>query len=82
MKHIYKLLLILFLSISVCANCQNIKRRGETSIKKEIEYDIEHIKYKEEYVDNNGVKHADYFTRCGDTIALYEWKIDVSIIKK
>lgn len=82
MKHFYKILPFLFLYMSVCANCQNVKLSSKDTLKNKIEYDIEHIKYKEVYVDYNGVKHTNYFTRCGDTIALYDWRINVSIIKK
>ena len=82
MKNIFKLLLISYLSMPVYANCQNIIQYSKDSLKNELGYDIEHIKYIEMYVDNNGVKQTNYFTRCGDTIALFDWRIDISLIKK
>jgi hypothetical protein len=82
MKNLYKLLLVLYLFMPVCVSCQSVTQMREDSLKKEIGYDIKHIKYIETYIDNNGVKHSNYFTRRGDTIALYDWKIDISIIKK
>lgn len=82
MKNLYKYLLILYLFMPVCVNCQNVTQSREDSLKKEIGYDINHIKYIETYIDNNGVKHSNYFTRRGDTIVLYDWGIDTSIIRK
>jgi hypothetical protein len=82
MKYINILFLITYLSLPSCASCQNIIKNSKDSLENEIGYDIEHIKYIEMYVDNSGEKHTNYFTRCGDTIALYDWRIDSSIIKK
>lgn len=82
MKDTFKLFLILYLVIPVYANCQSILQYTVDSIRSEIMYDIEHIKYMEISVDNNGVKHTNYYTRGGDTISLFDWRIKVSVIER
>jgi hypothetical protein len=82
-----RFLLILQILFSANIYCQNAASRNnkDTLDNKEgirIEYDIEHIKYSETMYVSDNIKYFNYFSRQGDTISVYNWKIDVTAINK
>lgn len=77
MKTIFKVIILL---ISISANAQNVAQFSQSSFNHKIEYDIEHLKYKETTYVNGDVKNVNYFTRSGDTISSYDFRLDISVI--
>ena len=75
---------ILFLSVTVyCQDTGQIIRIDSLGNNTEVMtlYDVENIKYSEVYFVNDSIKDA-YFSRKGDTISVYDWGVDDTIIKR
>ena len=81
MLRLFLILQILFFSVNVFCQINQRDSLGN-KIGLWVKYDIEHIKLSETMYVNNEVEYTHYYTRKGDTIYVYDWKIEVSIINQ
>lgn len=73
---------LFMLSTVACISSKRVLQDNKDSFSNKIKYDVENIKYLELTYANNELISSNYYTRCGNIISLYDWEIDVSIIKK